>query len=203
MPPVVRGRCGCSAFDCGEGFTGLQLRLVEPLQGEGLPRGTDLVGHGDQIAFDVARRLERHGEHVACDAVTFDRVEAEVTHYVAQCSLPVREPVQPMGAVIPVMPVIQEVIVQQSRADQRMQIDLVPQMQAVGHPHGEARHADRMRECRHRSMLVASALDMLHMIMDDDVVPMLVDQRPNLIARQHTVSLRPNPSSVCLCLFQS
>ena len=53
MPPVVRGRCGCSAFDCGKGFTGLQFGPLCPIYGAGAVGAVVVLGqvHNPLVVF--------------------------------------------------------------------------------------------------------------------------------------------------------
>ena len=82
-------------------------------------------------------------------------------------------------AIVPIMPVIEKIIVEQSGADQRMQVDPMPQMQPVGEPYRQTCHTDGMGECGHRTMLVAVSLDS-HMPMPDDFGAVLLHEALDL-----------------------
>lgn len=114
-----------------------QRALVEPVEREGLGGGGAFVRQGDQIAFDIARRHRGHREHVVLDAVAFDIVELEVLQGIDQGGVAMGEAMPLVFAVIPVVPVVQEVIVQEGRANQGFEVDAVPQVCAVGHPHSQ------------------------------------------------------------------
>ena len=156
-----------------------------------------LVRHGDQISLDVFRRNRRHGEHVLGDAVAFDMVEVEIAHRIVQRSLSMGEAMQPMLAIVPIVPVVKEVVVQQRGSDQGMQIDAIPQVQTVGHPYRQTSDANGMGECGHRPMLVAPSFD-VHMLVFEHFTPMLVDQPLNLNSRQH----RSPPSCSVITAFE-
>ena len=121
------------------------------------------------------------------DAVAFDMIETEVTNGVAYGGVAVGEAMQTMLAIVPIMPIVKEVVVQQRGTDERMQLDPVPQVQPVRHPHGEAGYAYRMRERGHHAVLIAALFD-LHMLMFENLPAVSVDQPLDLYASQHYFS---------------
>lgn len=113
------------------------------------------------------------------DAVAFDIVELEVLQGIDQGGAAMGEAMPLVFAVIPVVPVVQEVIVQESRANQGFEVDAVPQVCAVGHPHSQAGDTHGMFERGDIAVLVAAAFD-LHVAMLDDLTAVLGDQALNL-----------------------
>lgn len=113
------------------------------------------------------------------DAVAFDIVELEVLQGIDQGGVAMGEAMPLVFAVIPVVPVVQEVIVQEGRANQGFEVDAVPQVCAVGHPHSQAGDTHGMFERGDAAVLVAAAFD-LHVAMLDDLTAMLGDQALNL-----------------------
>ena len=68
---------------------------------------------------------------------------------------------------------------QEGRANQGFEVDAVPQVCAVGHPHSQAGDTHGMFERGDIAVLVAAAFD-LHVAMLDDLTAVLGDQALNL-----------------------
>ena len=100
--------------------------LVESVEGKRFLGGADLIRGGHQISLDVFRWARRQREHMVHDAVAFDSIEFEIVDGVAHGCAAMGEAMQSMGPFIPIVPIIQEVIVEQSGANQRMQVDTMP-----------------------------------------------------------------------------
>lgn len=111
--------------------------------------------------------------------VAFDIVELESFRALTRAAWPWVKPCHWCSAVIPVVPVVQEVIVQEGRANQGFEVDAVPQVCAVGHPHSQAGDTHGMFERGDIAVLVAAAFD-LHVAMLDDLTAVLGDQALNL-----------------------
>lgn len=130
------------------------------------------------------------------DAVTLDGSKLEITRSVEQRGLPMSEPVQAVRAVVPLMPVVQEVIVQQSGAHERTLIDPVPQAHPVRQPYAQACHSDGMGERRDHAMLVTVLFD-AHMLVLDDFLTMVLDNALDLGAVEHVRQAIPELCTQC------
>ena len=125
------------------------------------------------------------------NAVTFDAAELEVAGGVEQRGLPMGQTMQTMRTVVPLMPVVQEIVVEQRGTYQCALIDPVPQMHPVRQPDAEAGDPDGMGESRHRPMLVTGTLD-AHMLVQDDFLALTLDDALDLDSIEH---IRPkNPA---------
>ena len=100
--------------------------LVESVEGKRFLGGADLIRGGHQIPFDIFRRARCQREHMVHDTVAFDSIELEIMDCVAHGCAAMGEAMQSMGSFIPIVPIIQEVIMEQSGANQRMQVDTMP-----------------------------------------------------------------------------
>ncbi len=80
---------------------------------QGLTYGAQGVGDVDDDSFEVFRRNGCEGEHVGANRVGHDVVEFEVGTGVAFGSIRMPETMQPVRPVVFLMPIVQEVIVEQ------------------------------------------------------------------------------------------
>ena len=70
---------------------------------------------------------------------------------------------------------------EQSRANQGFEVNAMPQMRTIGHPHGQTGDAYGMRERGDVAVLITATFD-LHAPMFDDLTAMPGDQASNLRA---------------------
>ncbi len=96
-------------------------------------------------------------------------VELEIAFGITKGPTPMGEAVQTMLTIVPVVPIVEKIIMEQSGAYQRTQIHLVPQVHSIRDPYGQTGHPDGMRVCGDHTMLVAGSFN-LHAFMAENVV---------------------------------
>ncbi len=78
----------------------------------------DFVGVGDEPAFHMARWNRRERDHVCADAVGHHVVDGEIGARIAFGRDRVPEPMPAVCAVVILVPVVQEIVVEQGGAHQ-------------------------------------------------------------------------------------
>ena len=140
---------------------------------EGLAEGADLVRQAEEEALPEPGEDQVHGEHVGGDHVPLDGSQGKIPPRVAQGEARVAEAVEPVTGV-GVVPVIEEVVVEQRPPHQRPGVH--PQSQRPGQTHAHHRRKKAVEGHAHVPVL-AEALGQQHPLGAQNVPAIAADHR--------------------------